>query len=94
MELTGVIPPLHVLNETLLSGGDRGGMSPGTSWKPFRITEDEYQELVESLLSLDFAEAKKYHPYVSFENIIVDETLHHCSTRLEWLKAVSEKYSH
>jgi hypothetical protein len=67
-------------------------MSPGTSWKPFSISEDEYQELVEALLSLDITEAKRNHPHMSFENVTVDETLHHCATRLEWLKAVSTKY--
>jgi hypothetical protein len=58
----GVIPPLHVLNEHLLTGGDTGGMSPGTKWKPFQVTEQEYAELVDYLLHLNVDEARKHHP--------------------------------
>src|SRR5258708_4282113 len=38
----GVFPPRHVLNSYLRIGGGDGGMSPGTSWEPFELTEDEY----------------------------------------------------
>jgi hypothetical protein len=44
----GVIPPFHILNEVLQSGGNNGGMGPGTSWRKFKIKEAEYQELVET----------------------------------------------
>lgn len=93
METNGVIPPLHVLNEVLLQGGDNGGMSPGTSWRPFSITAIEYEELVEALLNLDVAEAKNIHPYITFRKVVVDDTLHKCSTYLEWLFKVTNKYS-
>ena len=92
MGSSGVIPPLHVLNEVLLSGGGNGGMGPGTSWRRFSIKEAEYQELVEALLRLDVAEAKKTHPYIYFERIIIDETLHETANYLGWLQAVSKKY--
>jgi hypothetical protein len=58
----GVIPPLHILNEVLIGGGSDGGMSPGTTWRSFKITEAEYKEFVNALLNLDVAEAKKHHP--------------------------------
>ena len=92
IESSGVIPPFHILNEVLLQGGDNGGMGPGTSWRRFSLNEDEYQELVDALLKLDVAEAKKTHPYVYFQRIIVDETLNHRHTYLDWLQAVSRKY--
>lgn len=94
MEMSGVIPPLHIINEVLLKGGDNGGMSPGTSWRPFRINEVEYQELVEALLKLDVVDAKQRHPYIYFQKAIVDEALHQRENYLSWLLAVSIKYPH
>jgi hypothetical protein len=88
----GVIPPFHVLNEVLQGGGNNGGMGPGTSWRPFRIKEADYVELVQALLRLDIAEARKTHPYVDFDRLIVDEMLHHYPTHLEWVRAVVAKY--
>ncbi len=88
----GVIPPLHVFNQVLLEGGDVGGMGPGTAWEPFSISAEEYQELVETLLKLDVEEAKKKHPYVNFDKVIVDETLHGAKDFSEWLDAAVAKY--
>jgi hypothetical protein len=88
----GVIPPLHVLNEHLLTGGDTGGMSPGTKWKPFQVTEQEYVELVNYLLHLNVDEARKQHPYLYAKSIITDEQFHHCRDYLSWLQATSDKY--
>lgn len=42
----GVFPPLHLLNQLLLRGGSEGGMSPGATWQPFSLSEQEYQDLV------------------------------------------------
>lgn len=92
MEHSGVIPPFHILKEVIAGGGDNGGMGPGTSWRPFKFKEKEYSELVEALLAVDVAEAKKKHPYIMFDHVVADETLHQCPTRLEWQSAVSEKY--
>ena len=92
MEVNGVIPPLHVLNEVLAGGGNNGGMSPGTSWRSFTITAVEYQELVEALLNLNVTEAKKTHPYVSFQRVIVDESLRDSPNYIEWVKAIGSKY--
>ncbi|MEP6987584.1 MAG: hypothetical protein ABI970_18410, partial [Chloroflexota bacterium] len=84
MENSGVIPPLHVLNEVLKGGGNNGGMSAGTAWRPFSIKDAEYNELVEVLLQLDVIEAKKNHRYAMFPKIVVDETLHQYATHREW----------
>ena len=31
----GILPPLHLLNVHLQSGGSDGGMGPGAEWEPF-----------------------------------------------------------
>jgi hypothetical protein len=88
----GVIPPLHVLNEYLLSGGDSGGMDPGTKWRPFQITNQEYAELVDYLVHLNTDEARTHHPYLYAKAIIVDEDFHQCPDHITWLQETSEKY--
>ena len=92
MENSGVIPPFHVLNEVLQGGGNNGGMSPGTAWRPFSIKEAEYKELVDALLQIDVVEAKKNHRYMMFQKVILDEALHQCPTHHDWLRAVAAKY--
>src|SRR5262245_23511520 len=93
MEETGVIPPINVLNQVLQSGGDSGGMGPGTTWKPFQIDEPEYEELVQDLLHLDIVSARESHPYIRFERVVVDPELNKCTDYLDWLKKSHEKYS-
>jgi hypothetical protein len=88
----GVIPPLSVLNEVLLEGGDSGGMSPGTKWKPFTINEEEYAELVKDLLALNPHEARKKHFYVHFDKIIIDEELAVITDYSTWFSKVCDKY--
>lgn len=44
-------PPFHILNEELLSGGQDQGMSGGCFWKPFQLSEDEYQAIREEMLT-------------------------------------------
>lgn len=39
------IPSLGDLNQEFMKGINDKGMSGGTEWKPFTITEDEYAEL-------------------------------------------------
>ena len=93
MEESGVIPPLVILNQVLQSGGDSGGMGPGTTWKPFQIDQSEYEELVQALLNLDIESSRKSHPYVRFERIIVDPELNTCTIYLDWLTKSHAKYS-
>jgi hypothetical protein len=89
----GVIPPLHLLNEILSSGDASGGMSPGTSWKPFEISKEEYNELVAELLALDL-DALKKEDRIRFipEKIIADESLHDSPVFFLWLQRVKKKY--
>ena len=51
LSVFGVIPPLHVINEIMLLGEHDAGMGGGAEWKPFEITKDEYEELVENLVT-------------------------------------------
>ncbi|HEX5242754.1 MAG TPA: hypothetical protein VFW23_05775, partial [Tepidisphaeraceae bacterium] len=48
----GVFPPFHLLNQLLLGGGGEAGMSPGTTWKPFSISAQEYQDLAEAVRTI------------------------------------------
>lgn len=91
-EKNGIIPPHHLLNITLKTGGNSGGMGPGTTWTPFEITQAEYQELVDALLRLEVEKAKASHPYISFAKAKVDKSLHTYQTYSEWLSAVKMKY--
>lgn len=45
------IPPLHILNEELESGGKDQGMSGGCFWKPFTLSQADYSELFEELIT-------------------------------------------
>ena len=92
MEDTGVVPPLVVLNTVLQSGGSDGGMGPGTTWKPFEISESEYAELVNALCTLDVAQARQHHPYVRFAQVIIDPELNLCTDYLDWLQRSHEQY--
>lgn len=50
------IPPFQILNEALLAG-----YSPREAeWEPFQVTEDEYEELVNELLSNPREGFKRY----------------------------------
>ncbi len=70
---TGIIPSFAALNEILKGGGNSGGMSPGTKWHPFKISQAEYRELVEMLLSLDLPVERSKHPYLLCTKIAVAE---------------------
>jgi hypothetical protein len=43
-----IIPSLDDLNREFMKGINDKGMSGGTEWKPFTITQDEYAELCEA----------------------------------------------
>ena len=89
--ITGVIPPLTVLNGVLGRGGSDGGMGPGASWEPFTLTETEYTELVEELLTQDTTVAAKYARFVPKE-LQEDVSLHHHSNFIHWLRAAKVKH--
>ncbi|MEW8632249.1 MAG: hypothetical protein AB2591_19805 [Candidatus Thiodiazotropha sp.] len=79
--ISGVIPPIHVLNEIFKQGEDDAGMSGGAKWKPFEIENDEYNELVEMLLT---------SPEKEF---IEDRELWEKKNLRKWTGALFSKYS-
>lgn len=42
-------PPIGIINEFLMRGIDKHGMSGGMEWEPFEISETKYREYIESI---------------------------------------------
>jgi len=89
----GVIPSRPAINEVLLSGGGDGGMSPGSSWDPFEISVEEYEEVVKAWKQMDinkeFKEGQfRYNPDMFIED---DEILKHWK-HMSYLVASRKKY--
>lgn len=92
MDACGIFPPLHILNIVLLEGGDEGGMSPGATWKPFALNEEQYAALVAEIVQIDpsvFGDQVRY-AYVQFN---FDNTLDHITDRSAWYQAACAKPS-
>jgi hypothetical protein len=89
----GVIPPRHILNEVLRTGGGDAGMSPGAVWEPFAIDESEYTALVADLLALDrhAAVASGRARFVP-KTLFVDSEVGGSKNHLEWVTDVAAKY--
>lgn len=51
VSLAKQFPPFHILNEELMSGGSDLGMSGGCFWQPFSLSESEYRELADEMLT-------------------------------------------
>ena len=62
----GLIPPFGVVAAVFLSGGSRGGMSPGCVWQPFELSEDDYLRAVERLerFTLDDLKSRHRDPHI------------------------------
>jgi hypothetical protein len=87
----GIFPPHHILNEFLLTGGGDGGMSPGASWKPFELSREEYDELVQAVKLLDpqsLGERARY-TLVKFD---FDSSFDHIDKWEHWVEAVCQKH--
>jgi hypothetical protein len=89
----GAIPPRHVLNEVLTSGGGDAGMSPGAVWEPFSIDEGEYTALVAELLALDLHDvsASGWARFVP-KTLFVDSDVTGSKTHTEWVAQIAAKY--
>jgi len=75
-----VVPPIHILNELLALGIDEAGMSGGCEWKPFALSDEEYEDLAEELIT---------SPEFQCE---LDSELSEIKTNAKWRKAVHKKY--
>ena len=73
-----VLPPLHFVNEILMSGEVKTGS--GFQWKAFNIENDEYRELAEILCT---------DPKL---NVIIDSEFDNERTLHKWRMEVGKKY--
>jgi hypothetical protein len=87
----GIFPPLHILNQVFSEGGGDGGMSPGASWKPFKISAEEYSSLIGELRSTPLTEIKPHARYVWIP-VKFDPSFDHIQEWIEWMKAVCRKH--
>lgn len=89
----GVIPPRHILNEVLSSGGGDAGMSPSAKWEAFQVSEVEYAELVSLLIGTDIEALRQEDgPRYVPQRMIVDESLTDSSCHLDWIRRRADKY--
>ena len=86
----GIFPSLHIINQILSSGGN-GGMSPGASWKPFTLVQEEYDELVVAVKETPISEIEPFARYAHLP-FKLDSSFDQIADRFEWIKAVCEKH--
>jgi hypothetical protein len=87
----GIFPPFHIANQIFLSGGSDGGMSPGASWEPFSISEEEYAALVDAAINTPKSEIKPHARYAMLPKA-VDHSFDHIQDHMAWVAAVCEKH--
>lgn len=87
----GVFPPPHVINQVFSRGGGDGGMSPGASWEPFTISEEEYLALKEAVAETPIVEIAPLARY-AHARLKFDPEFDHIEDQLEWTTAVCEKH--
>lgn len=87
----GVFPPLHLLNEMLVSGGSQGGMSPGATWEPFSVSEQEYQDLVEAVRTVAPKTLRRKARYAD-KAYTFDPSFDHHQDYFDWMRAVCAKH--
>ena len=87
----GVFPPLHIVNEVFASGRSGGGMSPGASWEPFTISEEEYHALVKAVREAPVSELKPYARYADLQ-MKFDHEFDSIGDRMAWMKTVCDKH--
>jgi hypothetical protein len=87
----GVFPPLHIANQIFLRGEAGGGMSPGTSWEPFAISDDEYATLVEAVQNTPIGDVKPHARY-AFVPMKFDHSMDAIGEWLEWFRACCQKH--
>jgi len=87
----GVFPPLHILNQVFSRGGSPGGMGPGATWKPFTLSEEEYDVLVREVKTTPLSEIKTPARY-AFLSLKFDPSFDHIEGLMEWSDAVCHKH--
>jgi len=87
----GVFPPLHLLNQLLLSGGSQGGMSPGATWEPFSLSEQEYRILVTAVRTVAPKSLRRRARYTDLP-FTFDPSFDHHRDYARWIRAVCAKH--
>src|SRR5690349_16144902 len=87
----GVFPPLHIANQIFRRGEAGGGMSPGTSWKPFTVTRAEYDALVEAIRNTPLVKIQPHARY-AFVKFKFDHSFDGIETLREWFSACCKKH--
>ncbi len=88
------IPPLHLLNGVLQTGGSDLGTSPGTWWSTGKLSTDESERLVVDLCAVN-REKLRSNRRARFipGRIVVDHSLGNCRRFLAWLRKVRAAYA-
>jgi hypothetical protein len=87
----GVFPPFHIANQIFMRGEAGGGLSPGTAWVPFIISEEEYSTLVEAVQQTPISDIKPFARY-AFLPMKLDPTFDSIEERRDWFTAVCQKH--
>ena len=87
----GIFPPLHICNQCFLRGGGDGGMSPGASWEPFEISQEEYTELVQVLKTQDPKTIKHEARFTSIK-FQFDTSFDNIEEIFEWKSQICKKH--
>ena len=87
----GIFPPFHILNQIFETGGSEGGMSPGATWEPFSISEEEYRLLAKALVKLDPDSLQDTARY-TFVNFEFDPEFDHLPDWDAWLTKICNKH--
>jgi hypothetical protein len=87
----GIFPPLHILNQIFETGGSEGCMSPGATWTPFTIDQEEYGRLVDIITRLDpkTLDEKARYTFIKFE---FDAAFDHLQDWDAWIRDVCKKH--
>jgi hypothetical protein len=91
LDAYGVFTPLHLLNQRLLAGGSRGGMSPGATWEPFALSQSEYDDLRQAVLSVPPKALRRRARYAGLPYKF-DESFDHLQDYYAWMIAVCAKH--
>jgi hypothetical protein len=87
----GVLPPLDLLNERLLSGGEEGGMTPGATGEPFQVSSDEYTMLLAAIADVPISQIRPNARY-AFRPYTRDPPFDSYQGYIAWLTAVCDKH--
>ncbi len=87
----GIFPPFQIASQVFSSGGSQGGMSPGATWQPFSISQEEYNDLVERVRRTDPTSLKGKARYTMLK-FGFDSQFDGIQDRFSWLTAVCEKH--